>query len=1289
MNGSVRTNRGQPALSPDSAPVDGRDLPQLLCLVAEFARLFSFTELNGSVNGDWQVFFQYDLSFLLAQILCFNTEREQAEVEGIVHGVADPKLRDIRLLERLFMLFKLVSGWALCAREIGLQDKLNNLDRLSNLDTPTSLTLETLIKEKLAPLYQSLRKNTKWSPTLSRLQEKYFSVCKDDERAWLLQLWTLDIDDQSDGSATPYLHAAHLSFVVAINGLMVPIHSYFDDALNNTFGHQPHSALMVAFLNLMRHAQADANAITGRHLDFYYRQVLRLQQRIPKPDLALLSFRPSPTGGAALLPAGTLLKGGKLANGQDLLYAVNSALVVNQDTIAALKTVHATPAAPMWPGGPTGISRLYAAPQADSEDGLGAPLSDPEQGWPTFGRDWDHNPRVTDSAPLAAIGVLLTSPVLLLKGGRRMLRVRLQFKKKAEAGACAGLEDTGAEGKAKDTSAFSNVVNAYYDAVGAAVPDFAGRSHDAMVAYTMSTACEVWLTTQGGWQRAANVVVHGHPLQAWIELLILLPASFPAVVAGPPAPGEAGGAAPWPRLKIMLNPNARVYPYAYLQQLQLQGISLRARVTGLAPALLSSNQKPLRAGQPFFPFGSIPIIGSTLELADPELACKPIVCAAMTIAWFNLPLAPGDLAQRYAGYGQPAIENRSFQAGWQIQRQGRWSAPGGPFPLFTAIDQSDAPLQPTLSLYLRLPNVPPQPWDGVRIQLASPPGAFGHAQYPQLMMASALNAAASMSQDLRSGLASAVGTSPPPRPLPVLPQPPFAPQAQQVTLSYLAFDMLEAVRTPDALSDPQPCFYQLGPFGYRAARLDGTPLLEGLQRHGQLYIGLRQLVPGQIVSLLFGMRETGAQQRAVRNAWPSFSEGELPAVMAVDWHYLIDNEWRRFGSHAVLSDSTNDLTCSGIVRLQTGEGCLNSDNTLLPPGLFWIAAAVDHADLHSHVTLLDTQGASATQVLMGLTPQAGGALPANSIQAFVSKPRGMHSVSQALPTLGGQGAEGATDFQVRVSERLRHKQRAVRARDFEQLVLDQYADVSQAKCITPSLLLTHAYHCAAVPPGSVGLVLVPQPAQNALHAARPSVPVARLLEIREWLLQRSATTFRNLLVFSPQYEEVKVCMTFELQPDCDFIFVRGRLNDAISAWLAPWRTQAGQALAIGGNASSVNDLYVFLIAQAGVALLDKLQVLHVYELAGKRVSRWLKRDDVLMPATPWSVLVPAKRHFITSSKQRYGIGQMAVGADVMIISANALVERHAALRQNMSSSPSGKRHDSVYLPLSKLPNSAI
>lgn len=1295
QTGSQRSHDGLAALTPAYAPVDGRDLAQLMCFVADFSRQLSFIALDGSRQGNWQGFFDDDLSFLLARILCFDPRQQWLRVERIVHGESQPEQRNTRLLAELFALFEQVSQWALKAKDISA---------CASLGTPTSLSLENLIRQQLSPLYQSLNTSPDTARRWQAWQQAYLArqQLNPVDQSWLLGLWQSSTG-QPDPQESPDLHTVAQSFIERIQHSMPPMRAYFSDSLNTTFGHQPHTALITAFLLLLRHAQADANAVTGRHLEFYYRTVLRLQQRAPTPDHALLSLQPSPGSQGSLAPAGSLIKAGKLPNGQDLHYTLDYDLVVNQDQIGALKTVCAAPSEPLWPTGPAGVRRLYASPQADSADGLGAPLSAPDAGWPTFGQDWGQTPAASSSAPLASIGLLLTSPLLLLRGGRRTLRLRLQYQQQPSPLPRSPLSSPASDGATAMSASFDQVASAYRHAVIDTLSDGTALSPaqlNARVASAINASCDIWLTTAAGWQQVSQISVCGNRQQGWLELILLLPASFPAIEAGPACPQEAGGQSPWPRLKLLLRPDAPVYPYAYLQQLNLSQITLRTTVVGLTPAQLANSQGPLNPAQPFFPLGNAPVVGSYLQLSDPELASKPIQWATVRLDWFNLPLAPLDLTQHYAGYGPPTVYNSSFQVGFTLTQGGRRSQLGAPQPLCAANTSPDAPQHTSVSFTLRQSGQAAQPWEQLSMQLLAPAGGFGHAQYPQLLTNASLQAAAALTHNAMVNLqapasapapdsattssASLAAAPLPPPPQPVAPSvcwpnPPLSPQASRLSLDYQASEQVYGSRAMDELGTLMPCFFHLGPFGYCPAPAHGNTLLDGLQRPGQLYIGLNGLQPGQIISLLFGMHETDAQQQAARQGWPH-SAGAPASPGAVDWYYLLDNQWQRFAASERLSDSTDGLTGSGVLRLQTQPRRLNQDNTLMPPGLFWLAAVTDQPAAHSHTTLLDTQGALATQVLTGLDPMAAGPQPANSLQGFVSKPAGIQGLRQALPTAGGVPAETAQAFRVRVSQRLRHKQRVVRALDIEQLTLDAFPSVSQAKCITPATLRQRAYPSAPLAPGALGVVVVPQPAADHTFSAQPCVPVPTLLAIRQLLLAHSSASVPDIRVFSPEYEEIKVCVQIELVPDSDFAYYRHQLNRQISDWLAPWRSDSSQALPIGGGNSNMNDLYVYLANQPYVRKVGTLYALHVFSQGAQRHTRWLVRDDELIPSTPWSVLAPARQHFISPPPQCYGIGQMVVGEDVMSF------ENAPAPALVLASPPSPDY--SLNLPVSALPDTA-
>ena len=77
-------------------------------------------------------------------------------------------------------------------------------------------------------------------------------------------------------------------------------------------------------------------------------------------------------------------------------------------------------------------------------------------------------------------------------------------------------------------------------------------------------------------------------------------------------------------------------------------------------------------------------------------------------------------------------------------------------------------------------------------------------------------------------------------------------------------------------------------------------------------------------------------------------------------------------------------------------------------------------------------------------------LPERLIQKFVEKNPEIKSVEQPYSSFGGKEAENEKDFYIRISERLRHKNRASSAWDYEHLVLEAFPQISFALCIAHS-----------------------------------------------------------------------------------------------------------------------------------------------------------------------------------------------------------------------------------------------
>src|ERR1041385_5808376 len=90
---------------------------------------------------------------------------------------------------------------------------------------------------------------------------------------------------------------------------------FFNKTISEEQRTEPHFALLISFLEIFKIAQDDLNTITQRHLDFYYREVLNLQEKPAVPDQVFIIFTLAEQLQAALVPKGKELDAKKDGKG--------------------------------------------------------------------------------------------------------------------------------------------------------------------------------------------------------------------------------------------------------------------------------------------------------------------------------------------------------------------------------------------------------------------------------------------------------------------------------------------------------------------------------------------------------------------------------------------------------------------------------------------------------------------------------------------------------------------------------------------------------------------------------------------------------------------------------------------------------------------------------------------------------------------------------------------------------------------------------------------------------------
>ncbi|NNE77545.1 MAG: hypothetical protein HKN31_10790, partial [Pricia sp.] len=178
---------------------------------------------------------------------------------------------------------------------------------------------------------------------------------------------------------------------------------YFDGTI------EPHLSLFIAFLKLLAYPQQSLNGIPKRHLDFYYKEVLKLSPNPFSPDTVHVIFELAKNATSELVEKNSVLEAGKDSEGNPRNYAMDGDFVANRAQVAAMHTIYTDE-----------DNKLRYALVPNTKDGLEEPLEE-DLTWSAFGDDgW----------PLVDLEIALAGQIFALKEGTRIISLNWAFSKK-------------------------------------------------------------------------------------------------------------------------------------------------------------------------------------------------------------------------------------------------------------------------------------------------------------------------------------------------------------------------------------------------------------------------------------------------------------------------------------------------------------------------------------------------------------------------------------------------------------------------------------------------------------------------------------------------------------------------------------------------------------------------------------------------------------------------------------------------------------------------------------------
>jgi hypothetical protein len=663
-----------------------------------------------------------------------------------------------------------------------------------------------------------------------------------------------------------------------------------------------------------------------------------------------------------------------------------------------------------------------------------------------------------------------------------------------------------------------------------------------------------------------------------------------------------------PVLMVKLrNDPVRAFAHNSFLSINVTKIEITVSAKNLKAMAVSNDFGPLDISKPFQPFGPSPIDGSCLTIGSREIFQKSLTELKTTIDWQDSPkffpsalstpilLGVPDLSLDYLSNGKWAESVSSTVA---ANRK-----------CFDFVDKLD-------KTFIDKPDF--DPVEGYSV--LSRHGFF------RMKLARDIGQNAYRSALLAHLNPITLGQDPGP--------PPTGPTAAALSVDYKAKTSIMLNSTDEeSFKTRKAQFFHITPFGVAEQQKylnGGEPVTlvpkftlsrDNIEHECQaeFYIGISGLVPPQSLALLFQVVDGSAN--------PLVNKPDSH----ISWSYLRNNRWVLFDRNDV-SDRTDGLLNAGIVTFSVPRDA-SRENTLLPSGQYWLRAAVNEAS--EAVGRLQIVAAQAIAAVFEDRDNASDFLSTplalGTINKLATPDSSIKSIAQPFPTFGGRSAEPAAAFYTRISERLRHKDRAIDLWDYEHLILDAFPQIYKVKCLNHTRFETNASGTGVyreLAPGNVTIIPVVRITDtNHYDPLKPYTSLAVLKNIESYL-QKRCSGFTKLHVRNPQFEEVRVEFKVRLFDGLDETHAIQQLKLSLTRFLSPWASKIGGAPSFGGKILK-SALINFIEDQSCVDFVTDFKLF--VDVEGKAGS--IDFDEVAgSRAVSILVSVPASKHQISTIK---------------------------------------------------------
>jgi len=403
--------------------------------------------------------------------------------------------------------------------------------------------------------------------------------------------------------------------------------------------------------------------------------------------------------------------------------------------------------------------------------------------------------------------------------------------------------------------------------------------------------------------------------------------------------------------------------------------------------------------------------------------------------------------------------------------------------------------------------------------------------------------------------------------------------------------------------------FHLYPKGYKPLKNIPLKILPPLTNKGECFIGIKGIKAGNSANLLFQIAPGTANPR------------QKP--IKLKWYYLDGLKWKEFQTEDI-GDETHGLTESGIIKLNSPEDLNFSKQTEWPAGYWWVKIeAKERIDAVCEIIGIHDQALKAKftdyeSIGTHFTEHS----EADSISKLLKPNKNIKKIKQPYISFGGKLEEDSNLFYQRTSERLRHKGRGISIWDYEKLVLDNFPDVHQVKCLNH-----YRYDSAELNNSSAGYVtLIPVAKASSSKIPnywKPLVDLGTMKRIEDFIKDRISPHVR-LAVKPPKLEKLELAFKVKYieLPGADTRFYAQQLQEVINAFLSPWAFKENSPVVFQKSLNKSTIVHL-IEQQTYVDYISDFKVNHlILDDTTNAIAERQNDIDKIAPKTVYSLFIP-------------------------------------------------------------------